>query len=431
MSYSIKQPSIAGRIGKGFGQGLAEQVPKEIERERLSSGLRKLGEKKFDPKNQFKNLADIYSIPGLAENPQLAEMVQNQIAKQNFQNRFEPEPTGEGQGGLRLPSPNQGIPENIAAQNIPQENVNPKIKTKAPAEKNEGFATQDEIASYKKKLLQVPTYEEQYKLANKYLDQGITQNPEAAMKLADLELRQNLTSQKTKNDTLRTSLNDRLARELQGTGLNDYKDISGEVIQKLIDQGEYLVNQKNKTPEEVTEELSKIALNLGKTTTNLKETGSMSNLFRASSKKASDLREQKKDFEKYGFGEIFDDLATAAMGTTPLEIAHVLDPIKNKELEKKLKDLKKSTNWGSAFFESNKKLKENQLDGLIESIGKDDNLFSIEYELRARGYDVQQFKDRVSALEDEKKKVLSPRQKRQQKRPVDNSFFGDILFESF
>ena len=36
------QPSIFGRIGQGFGQGLAESIPKEIEHQRLRSGLQNL-----------------------------------------------------------------------------------------------------------------------------------------------------------------------------------------------------------------------------------------------------------------------------------------------------------------------------------------------------------------------------------------------------
>ena len=37
--YSVKQPSIFGRIGQNLGQNLAEQLPKEIERGRLAAGI--------------------------------------------------------------------------------------------------------------------------------------------------------------------------------------------------------------------------------------------------------------------------------------------------------------------------------------------------------------------------------------------------------
>ena len=51
--------SVAGRIGKGFGQGLAEQLPKEIEKYRLSSGLNKLGKQDLSGKNQLQLLSQI------------------------------------------------------------------------------------------------------------------------------------------------------------------------------------------------------------------------------------------------------------------------------------------------------------------------------------------------------------------------------------
>ncbi len=71
------------------------------------------------------------------------------------------------------------------------------------------------------------------------------------------------------------------------------------------------------------------------------------------------------------------------------------------------------------------------LDEIIKSIKPEDNLFSVEYLLRDKGYDVHQFKERVSDLEAEKAIALTPQQKRQQKRSIKQNIFGDILYESF
>lgn len=416
--------NAAGRIGKGFGKGLSEQIPKEVERHRLSSGLRKLGEKKFDPKNQLSNLADLYAIPGLAENPELAKLAQNQIAKQNFQNR---QIAGK-KGNAENKTQNQSI--SASGEKISPETG--KVAEKSATTEG-GFVGPSEIAEYKKGLLQTPTYEDKYNLANEYLNNGITQDPGEAMQLASQELGQNLEAQKTKNATLRADLNDRVARTLQGTGLNDYKDISGEIQQGLIDQGEYMVNKLGMTPEQASQELSNIALNLGKASTNLKETGSRKNMFRSSARKTSELREQKKEFDKYGFGEQFDDMASAAMGTTPLMTAHILDPLKNKELNDKLKGLKKSAFHakGTAGITGGGDLKDKELDDIVKSIKPGDNLFSVEYELRDKGYNINQFKTRVSKLEAENQIALTPQQKRQQKRTVKQGIYGDILYESF
>lgn len=61
MSYSVKPGDIAGRLGQGLGQGLAEQIPKETEHYRLSQGLRELGQQKnLSPMELYTRAASIY-----------------------------------------------------------------------------------------------------------------------------------------------------------------------------------------------------------------------------------------------------------------------------------------------------------------------------------------------------------------------------------
>jgi hypothetical protein len=64
MAQYIKNADIFGRVGSGIGQGLAEQVPKEIERHRLASGLNELAN---DSQNlsQFQRFAKLAAIPGI------------------------------------------------------------------------------------------------------------------------------------------------------------------------------------------------------------------------------------------------------------------------------------------------------------------------------------------------------------------------------
>jgi len=57
MAQYIKNADTFGRIGTGIGQGLAEQVPKEMERNRLASGLEQLGKQEgLTPFQQFTGL---------------------------------------------------------------------------------------------------------------------------------------------------------------------------------------------------------------------------------------------------------------------------------------------------------------------------------------------------------------------------------------
>lgn len=79
MSQYIKQGNIFGRIGSGIGQGLAEQLPKEIERGRLASGLQQLNQQKnLSPQEYF---TQALSVPGLIDRPQVIQSLEN-LARQ-------------------------------------------------------------------------------------------------------------------------------------------------------------------------------------------------------------------------------------------------------------------------------------------------------------------------------------------------------------
>lgn len=85
MAQYIKQGNIFGRIGTGFGKGLAEQIPKEIEHQRLSSGLKKLGEEGSDlSPTQF--LTNAYSTYGIT--PQMVQSLGEAAKYQRHANAY-------------------------------------------------------------------------------------------------------------------------------------------------------------------------------------------------------------------------------------------------------------------------------------------------------------------------------------------------------
>jgi len=63
MAQIIKQPNLLSSLGTGFGQGLAEQLPKEIDRARLSQGLRDIGN--MQNANPFQQFAALAGVPGI------------------------------------------------------------------------------------------------------------------------------------------------------------------------------------------------------------------------------------------------------------------------------------------------------------------------------------------------------------------------------
>ena len=56
-SFKVSQGSLAGRLGSGLGQGLAEQIPKEVDRYRLAQGLKNIQQtKNASPIDQLSQL---------------------------------------------------------------------------------------------------------------------------------------------------------------------------------------------------------------------------------------------------------------------------------------------------------------------------------------------------------------------------------------
>lgn len=88
MSQTIKNANIFGRIGSGIGQGLAEQIPKEIERGRLASGLKEL-EKESGNLTPLQNLSRLAAIPGALDRPQLIQSYSELAKQQGIRNSYQ------------------------------------------------------------------------------------------------------------------------------------------------------------------------------------------------------------------------------------------------------------------------------------------------------------------------------------------------------
>lgn len=80
MVQYLKQGDIWGRVGSGIGQGLAQQLPEEIQRGRLAQGLQQLSQQKgLSPFQQFAGLA---SLPGT--NPQIVQSGSDILRQQAY-----------------------------------------------------------------------------------------------------------------------------------------------------------------------------------------------------------------------------------------------------------------------------------------------------------------------------------------------------------
>ena len=77
---TIERNDLFGRIGKNVGEGLSEQLPKEMDRNRLAAGLQKLSqEKDLSPFQRFAGLA---SLPGAT--PQIIQSGSDFLRQQSY-----------------------------------------------------------------------------------------------------------------------------------------------------------------------------------------------------------------------------------------------------------------------------------------------------------------------------------------------------------
>lgn len=80
-----QQGGLFGQLGKGFGQGLAEQIPKEVDQYKLSQGLKKMGQQ--EGLTPFQEYANLISIPGMT--PQMIQSGQQLLQQQGMRNAYQ------------------------------------------------------------------------------------------------------------------------------------------------------------------------------------------------------------------------------------------------------------------------------------------------------------------------------------------------------
>jgi hypothetical protein len=263
MAQYISKGNIFGRIGTGIGKGLAEQVPKEIERERLSSGLQNF-EKDSADLNPIQQLARISAIPGIT--PQMIQSFHELAKYQNQGNAYK-----RGAGGNRRPGqqtqgeappaspqggqsfrdvqfanlqPQQGEPQpqqpgQPGQPMSPQGPVNNQKQTpNQPPNENVPQVVEGNALN-QQNLTRLPwTPQQRQATIADYIEQGFL--PDQAKQLqADDENRdlsepaahkQRLEDIDAAKGKVRETLKRHLETKLQKTGENVYKDVEGRMI---------------------------------------------------------------------------------------------------------------------------------------------------------------------------------------------------------
>lgn len=282
--YTVKQPSIFGRIGTGIGKGLAEQLPKEMERGRLAQGLEKF-EKEAGNLTPLQQATRLFSIPGIT--PQmvqvLPELIRQQRLRQSFTNRGNEgeQPTEQtqmmpGQLGAQGNAPsqfpqNQGIvqpTESGQPQIVPQ---NPLRNEVVPRKSWSPERLEDEVG---KILEERPdfTIDQAFKYAQEK-EQRYLNEPESVRRQDDYFREQQKLADNTLDNKLKTLL------QKQGGEEALYSDITGRFLNNLR-RSMYrdLRTNHDESLEDITNRWAQKALKLSEDKKQL-ETLSQSNIF--------------------------------------------------------------------------------------------------------------------------------------------------------
>lgn len=433
-----QEGSLASNVGAGLGKGLSEQLPKEFQQQRLSAGIKNLAKKDLSKASPLELLSELQGIGGMT--PELAASylpyIQNQMARKGIEKR-----------AIDETKPSTTV--TAQKEETPVQGVEPIQEEAKPLQEN-GFATRSQIDKYKQGLLQPANTQQINQRAQELIQYGVTQDPNQALQMADTELNRERNVQQQKNTQTEAELSKRIGLTLQKGPLGSdasFQGLVGDIQKELIDQALVLQNQFGMTPEAAAQKIDEVATQLGETALQTKALGAISNFSMSPSEKLADLKAQRSVYKKYGFTKQFDDIAAASFDISPQKMASEVDPIKNKEINAILDNFKKQS-FSSKVLQKfikegnrrhpgsfkvgirNDKIPQRQLDNLIDKIKPDDNILSIEEALKERGLDISQFKNRLSEMQDENKKALTPLQHYQEQKPVPQSMFGDFWWNA-
>lgn len=412
MSYNIHPASALGRLGQGLGRGLSEQIPKEIERYRLASGLKKLGEQKnLDPFEQFAGLA---SIPGAVDRPQLLQTAgdllrQKAIINSINQNQEPISPISKAPFERSLQgSKTATTPESTEAA------LNPYIPPSGPE--------QEEMA---RRLMAVePRVYTTIESARSAITNQVAANTQQSnARLAKRELEESVQSRSEQKlrDELKT-----IGAEIPGTVLSNLQ-------QKAVDD----VTSKKLSPDAAKIKYGKEANQISQDFSNIRSWGSLSLITKNSKDLINSISALQKNAKENGYQKQAADSLIAENGLTPQFAYASLYPVSDiKDLNNELKSLpniqpKIEKAPGIPGLAGIGKARPKNADAdkltlqvaprLARSMGVEGSPLSISYELEKKGYNPQVWKQYLLDNQDQLNLTSHQKDELQKPRP---SFFG-------
>ena len=376
MAQYIKQGNIFGRIGTGLGKGLAEQVPKEIERNRLASGLKTLSEQKGQtPFQQFSALA---AIPGIT--PQMIQSG-SELLRQQAQ--------GEALANYKAQK-NQPKPFPFLNNPNQQQNNGSNIPS----------ITQEEPLSNIQQGYIPPTKEEELQRAGQLYEQNpatFKNSPEKAMEFVESETMRNQAINEanlSKHKNL-TGVQDKVVQRLG----DQYQRLGGKVPAELYSNVEDEAIQATKpknlggrglTEQQAMKEYGEKLNSISKEWSKIPSWGSWGITQRSANETLRAMKATQETMEKLNSTDLFAHEMMGENKTSPKLSFAIAQPVKRVpalgNAIKQLPDIKiKSTHIPGSNISETLKISP-QLGEYVKNNDKASPL-AIAYELEKKGYD--------------------------------------------
>jgi hypothetical protein len=412
--------NVFGRLGAGIGQGLSEHLPKEIERMRLSSGLKKLNQENVQDPFEFYTKA--LGIPGIT--PQMVESLgrlsEKRLQAQGLKN-FGKQGGREGAENLRqlgAPTQQAGNTSAIPSVTTPtglQATTHPFIPRSTP-EKYYAAAQKYEVNPG----LYGNDIEKAVLLENQIDNDMQAQN-------SALQLQR--TGETDVQNTVRTSLANQHALLKSNVPATIFSKIEDEAIRSVLstDQG-----GRNLTEQQAAKEYGDKLRRISEDYTSivqLRNTG-LQPLQRGEIKRK--IENLQKRMAERGEQKEFADRLISDANLTPRYAFRIAYPASDSPKAVEAIDALPDQKAKGPIKKGRQRISyEEQIPKIAESMGKNSSPISIADALEKRGYDSTQF---LKFLNDNKDELLTPNQSDQLKyineRPTlqDLFLFPDLIF---
>lgn len=416
MAQYIKNANIFGRVGSGIGQGLAEQIPKEIERNRLASGLQNLSsQQNLSPFQQF---AGLVGVPGAADRPQVIQTAGELLRQQAILNSVNNPQQQQISQPQRINNFDQLRPDRASATTTgsTEAALNPYIPPSGPE--------QETLA--RQLMASEPQVYPNIESARQAVASQVASNAQQSQaKLAKRELEESVQNRSEQKLVEELST---LGAEIPGTVMSNLK-------QKAVDD----VRTKKLSPDEAKVKYGKEADAISRSFSNIRSWGGLGLINHNIHDLLQSMRSLQQDAKKGGYQKEAADALISENKLTP-EFAYAsMYPVKDiKTLNDELKDLENiqprlEKNLGSPGLAgvglsrpknaNAQKLTEEVSPRLARSMGTEGSPLAISYELGKKGYDPEVWKQYL--LDNQDSLNLTSHQKDELQKPKPG-FFGAL-----